>query len=372
MFLSRFIPSVLLSCVVGGCAWLPSTGPDASDVESQAQDRHVAVETVTPEMAETLWRQQTDVERQRVQKALDGLAQSNRASEVTLHPGDTLNVAMWTQPLWGSLSGDISATAAPVQKSDFGNFTVGNDGTITLPYAGKVSVAGKTQSAAQRYLSDRYSGMGRFQAPQIILTMGENPQQQVIVTGAANHPSVFNWRDGGLDLSHAITRAGGYIVYQEGQNTALSANRVVVVRGGVGYDLPIKVALETATPLSPGDRVVLEHRPAVSVLCLGGGWPQSTTENFDELPTLTKVMASGGGLNSQTAQGKAVYILTSDRQVIYKFLWDSLDGIQAAQKFPVQNGDVVYVAAAPSVRLQQITNILFGAAYPVGTAKAVY
>jgi len=82
-------------------------------------------------------------------------------------------------------------------------------------------------------------------------------------------------------------------------------------------------------------------------------------------------VASGGGLNGQAAQGRSVFVLSADRGTIYRFAWDSLDGLRAAQAFPVENGDIVYIASAPIVRIQQVTNILFSAAYPVATAKGL-
>ena len=133
----------------------------------------------------------------------------------------------------------------------------------------------------------------------------------------------------------------------------------------------MKAALESEIPLRPNDQVVLEHQPVVRVQCLGGGWAQDTVQSFDDIPSLSKVVASGGGLNAQTAQGASVFILSADRSVIYQFKWNSLSGLQAAQNFPVRNGDIVYIASAPIVRIQQVTNILFSAAYPVATAKGL-
>src|SRR5262249_29828235 len=108
----------------------------------------------------------------------------------------------------------------------------------------------------------------------------------------------------------------------------------------------------------------------INITCLGGGWPQNTVQSFDEIPTLSRVVASGGGLSVQQAQGASVYVLSADRQTIYSFAWNTLAGLQAAQKFPLADGDIVYVATAPLVRIQQVTNILFSAAYPASVARS--
>ncbi len=155
------------------------------------------------------------------------------------------------------------------------------------------------------------------------------------------------------------------------QGQALSANRVRILREGVAYDLPVRAALEAQVALAPNDQIVLEHRPLVRVQCLGGGWAQNNVQSFDDAPTLSKVVASGGWLNAQAAQGASVFVLSADRSIVYRFPWNSLAGLQAAQAFTVEDRAIVYIASAPIVRLQQVTNILFSAAYPVATAKGI-
>jgi polysaccharide export outer membrane protein len=350
---------------LAGCATFSSSGPSASAVAKQA----ARLETVTPESATAMWQRQQDLEHGRIQDALARLGQVLVPVDVRLYPGAKLGVALWVQPIAdGSTIG-----VGTVAKNDLGSFTVANDGTLSLPYVGIVPVSGQALEDAQRGLSARFAATRKFQAPQVTLTLEDNARQQIVVSGAVNHPTTVAWREGGVTLADALAQAGGAVVYEQDQvqGEGLTANRVSIVRKGIPYELPMRAALEADVPLRPNDQIVLEHRPAVRVQCLGGGWGQSSIQSFDDEPALSKVVASGGGLNAQTAQGASVFVLSADRTTIYQFRWDTLAGLQAAQRFPVDDGDIVYIASAPIVRLQQVTNVLFSAAYPVATAKGL-
>ena len=350
---------------LAGCSTFPSTGPSASAIAHQA----VRVETVTPEAAAAAWATRIGAEQQRVGDTLAALMRADEATLVRLYPGARLLVTLWTAPLV-SVSSDSGATPATVTKSDLGAFTVDDDGSVTLPYVGSVPVAGRTLQEARALLDQRFRATRKFLAPQTTLALEANRRQQIIVSGAANKPTVVDWREGGVGLAEAITQAGGSVLGGTTPANALTANHVVIMRKGARYELPVKTALESGVQLRPNDQVVLQHQLPINITCLGGGWPQNTVQSFDEIPTLSRVVASGGGLSVQQAQGASVYVLAADRQTIYAFPWNTLAGLQAAQKFPLGDGDIVYIATAPLVRIQQVTNILFSAAYPVSVARS--
>jgi polysaccharide export outer membrane protein len=360
---SALVPLGLLG--LAGCSTFSSSGPSASKVAKQA----VRLETLSPEAAAAMWRQKADAEEQQVHGVLAQLGQRQANVDVRLYPGSKLDVALWTQPVADGTSAGVGAVA----KADLGSFTVANDGTLSLPYVGTIAMSGETLLDAQKVLARQFAATRRFQAPQVSLTMQDNPHQQIIVAGATNRPAPLAWRDGGITLAEAITQGGGSLLVEQGQmqDQLLSANHVNVIRDGATYELPVKVALGSEVPLRPDDQVILEHQPLVRVQCLGGGWAQNTVQSFDDTPSLSKVVASGGGLNVQAAQGAAVFVLSADRSVIYRFPWNSLAGLQAAQAFPVGNGDIIYIAPAPIIKIQQVANILFSAAYPVATAKGL-
>lgn len=363
--IGRCLVAGLLTLGLAGCSTFPSTGPSAGRLAQEA----VRIDTISPETAAALWSQMEAGERARRSEVVAALSRSQPAPDVRLFPGARLSVVLWTQPLMSSSAASVGA----VLRNELGTFVVTNDGTVDLPYMGSVHMAGKDLQQAQAELTRRVAALRKFQAPEITITVQDNARQQIIVSGAANRPTVITWRDGGVTLAEAITQAGGPVVQNLGQlqGSFLTANVVSIVRNGATYDLPLRAALEAEVQLQPNDQLVIEHKPVVRVQCLGGGWMQSTVQSFDEVPSLAKVVAAGGGLNPQTAQGASVFVLSPDRSVIHEFRWNTLAGLQAAQQFPVRDGAIVYIASAPMVRIQQITQILFSAAYPITTAKGL-
>lgn len=358
---------------LNACTFLPTTGPSAGTLAHEASlAKTVHLEKMTPARATTLYTTLRASQNEAVRTAIAGLKSHHAAVPVTLEPGDKVDVTLWTQPMLAGLSANSNAQSSVIQKTDFGDYTVDGRGLLSLPYAGLVRVDALTVPGAERRISERFGRIGQFEQPQVTVTIARNRRQHIIVTGAANHPLILDWRTGGITLGDAITEAGGYRIFRRARGRDLTRNVVVVHRGASAYRLPMRVAVDSNVPLYPGDDVVLEHKTPVRVQCLGGGWAHDTQQRFDDTPTLAEVVASGGGLSTQRAQGAAVYVLSHDHRTIYEFPWDSLDGIRAAQIFPVQDDDVVYVSTSPSVKFQQIVGILFDAAYPVATGHAVF
>lgn len=370
--LSRSAVCVAGLMALGACSFLPSTGPSAGALEQEAKfASQVSLVNVSPASAHVIAASYQQAERTITQSTISKLNTGLRPVPVRMLPGDTVDVTLWTQPMLAGLSGNSNSRSSIVEKTDFGNFTVDDRGNLILPYAGRVSVMHLTIMQAEQRIAARFSKLEQFEQTQISLRITKNRRQHVIVTGAANHPLVVDWHTGGLSLSDAITEAGGYKIFQSTRGHDLATNRVLIQRGDRQFELPMKAALEADVQLNPGDVIVLQHETQVRVQCLGGGWMKDTMQSFDYTPSLAEVVASGGGLGTETAQGEAVYVLSQRQNTIYRFSWDTLAGLRASQAFPVQDGDIVYIATSPSVRFKQVANILFTAAYPIATANAV-
>lgn len=357
---------------LSACTFLPTTGPSAEAVRQEAKfAKQVHFVEVNPNIADiiaTSYRHEVQI---RAAHTVVELERLQKPVSVQMLPGDVVNVTLWTQPMLAGLSGNTNSQSSVINKTDLGNYTIDNAGDLVLPYAGQVPVPRMTVPEADGRIASRFAALGQFEQAQVSIAIVKNRRQHIVVTGAANHPLIVDWQTGGVTLSDAITKAGGYKIFTATKNHDLTTNEVVIQRGVQRFSLPMAAAIESNVPLYPGDVVILEHKTKVRVQCLGGGWSSNTLQSFDYTPTLSAVVAAGGGLSAATAQGKAVYVLSSDHDKIYQFPWDTLAGLQAAQSFPVENGDIVYIATSPSATFQQVVNILFDAAYPIATAHAV-
>ncbi|HWW64824.1 MAG TPA: polysaccharide biosynthesis/export family protein [Sphingomonadaceae bacterium] len=349
------------------CGTLPGAGPSPGALKA-APD--VDVVSVTPAMAEAMAAKEARAQADAVAHALDALGTTTTPPAFTFGPGAAMTLTLW------SFSPKPGAEDGP-QPTALGSHTVAADGTILLPYAGQVRLAGLTLGQAQAALTRRFEALGLFYKPSIAIDVGAVPQGSVLVTGAVGAPKSLAWPPQGLTLGEALTQAlgDGNSLFGEGDATTTSATatRVAVLRGDrTVAELPIAAALEQKIPLRPDDRILVRKSPAVQVAVLGAGIQGNSVQRFAEVPTLTQVLGRAAGLNANSANDHAVFVLRrreGEKPVLYDFAWNKAQGVVAANSFPVENGDLVYVAEAPIISVQRVINILFQVALPAQVFK---
>jgi len=352
----------LVMLLEGGCSILTGGGPSTGAV---ANSRDVDIVKVTPQEAVAQAAVVSDAEKADIDHELSQLGSKVEAPVFAFGPGASLTVTLW------SYSPRPDGPAAP-GPTPLGAYVVSADGAIALPYVGGVNLTGLTLEQAQDTIKQRYAALGLFQSPSIAIEVGAAPQGHVTVTGSVGQPRIIPWNPAGITLADALTQSLGDGTSLLGQANDLSSNisaiRVAVVRGAQPpVELPISIALERSIPLRPGDQVVVKKAPAVEVTVLGPGIQNNGVFGFAESPPLTQVLAKAAGVNPNAANNHAVFILRKrqgDRPVLYDFAWNRAQGLIAASRFPVKNGDLVYVAEAPIVSAQRVIAIIFQLALP--------
>jgi polysaccharide export outer membrane protein len=83
---------------------------------------------------------------------------------------------------------------------------IDNDGQVTLPFVGRVGLAGLTVTDAEKQLTDRLSEF--IQHPQIQLNVVESHSQPVSVFGAVRNPGAYQL-EGRKTLAEILSMAGG-------------------------------------------------------------------------------------------------------------------------------------------------------------------
>ena len=159
------------------------------------------------------------------------------AQEVTAHPGDGLSVTVLGEK---ELSGRVA---------------VRDDGTITLPLAGSVKVAGQTTAVIARLITERLAEY--VKNPQVTVEMVERASIKVTVSGAVRSPGVyFVARDS--RVADALAVAGGTI-------PAADPSRLSLIRGSRSemYDYRRFLAagdMSQNPVLDTGDNVLIAER----------------------------------------------------------------------------------------------------------------
>lgn len=363
--LLRVLPLLPLMGSLSACAFMPSAGPHASLILDPKYN-DVPVVEVTDQIAQQLQADYSSAQEAALQQIIAEVSIPEQ-SRIVLSPGDIVQLALWSQ----TSDSQTGVSSAP-KPQEFGHYPVDLQGRVDLPYVGNVSVRNMTPAQAEAVIARRYAAISLFPQAVASLLVEENKSQNIVVMGAVNTPTVLNWSEGGVDLAEAVAKAGGFKVFDPSKaGSDLSVNNVLLVRTGKNFDIPMKTALERPIPLHPGDRIVLQHKPAVRALCLGGGWKTPTAVPFDTPPTLAEVLSGGGDMNPTTAQGRAIFVFKHDKRIIYRINFDRPDGMEAAQHFPIEDRDMVYIPVSRSVTLQQAVGIIMTAAYPAMMGAAI-
>jgi polysaccharide export outer membrane protein len=87
--------------------------------------------------------------------------------------------------------------------------TVGRDGSVELPSAGKIQLAGATPESAQAAVLQACHQQGVAQSSVVQVSLVQPRQHRITVTGAVQHPGVYTLPRQSSNLVSALAAAGG-------------------------------------------------------------------------------------------------------------------------------------------------------------------
>jgi polysaccharide export outer membrane protein len=361
--------AIAAAVFISGCATLPSAGPSVVEMRRLPA---VDIVQVTPEGAASAARAATAAGDAAIAHTLAVLQSPITDPVFRLGRGDTVDVTLWSFSPWPGSSqpgGNPGAIA-------LGSFTLPADGDVLLPFAGSTRLAGLTLAEAQAAISAHYARLRILESPSAAIRLAAAPRSDILVTGTVGQPKTLAWTPAGISLAQAVTSAlgDGNAVLGQGDNaSADAAIRVDVLRGSAPpAELPIGVALAHTIPLHPGDRVVVRKVRALEVTVLGGGARKPGIYGFGKQAMLANVLAQASGLDGNVADSHAVFVLrrrADGPPQLYDFAWNRVQGVIASNQFPMQDGDLVYVAEAPIVAVQKVIGILFQLTLPAQLLK---
>ena len=381
--LKAIITPMLLAAVTG-CAgnWLPTSGPSSSVMEgaskSTPENPNPIIELV--EINSAVTRQLSESEKKH--SFADAFV-AVRDTTYIVNPGDILEISVWeaspallfgTSPSFAGLStggsGGSKNTSLPDQM-------IAKDGYITVPFAGRIKVAGKTLAKIETEIVEALKGKANY--PQVIARLTRNATMNVTVVGEVNQSIVLPLTPRGERLLDAIAVAGG--VKQPVEKTTVQISRNSVVKS-MALEQIIQDPKQNIR-LSPGDVVTAFFQP-YSFTALGATGKNDEISFVAQGITLTQAMARVGGLQDQRSDVKGVFIFrfeepdalklnqqpkSTDQDgkvpVVYRLDFSDPAAFFVAQNFKVKNKDVIYVANASSVELNKFLNIMVSVIYPI-------
>ncbi|AAV89535.2 polysaccharide export system periplasmic protein [Zymomonas mobilis subsp. mobilis ZM4 = ATCC 31821] len=293
-------------------------------------------------------------------------------------PGDVLRISIYeagtrlfigNSNRYGYTGVDPSASA-----EHFDIVAVDAMGTIKLPYAGRLRVAGLRVVQIQHLIEEAFATQS--QKPQAMVSVLENVANTVYVGGdnatKASRMPLTLYREHLLDA----------VSYVGGPRASLLADTVVIFsRSGK----TVKQRLDHITPespdnlaLLPGDRIELVKRPRTFEVFGAGSRVEQMAFNNPEV-SLAEALARGGGPNDNISDPRAVFLMrfvpdetapNKERPVVYQLNMLDPASYFMAQRFTLRDKDVLYISSAKLTRAIKAANIVNQIFAPLLIARA--
>lgn len=295
--------------------------------------------------------------------------------------GDVLEVSIWEAPPAALFGGSGTTAIAPRQNqlsttATLPELLVSLEGTVFIPFAGTIRVAGRTPEAIEAEIVRLLSG--KAHQPQVIVRIARNASTNATVVGEVENSARVPLTPKGETLLDALAEAGG--VRQPSARMTLQ-----ITRGDKVVAMPMDEVIRNPAEnvvLAAGDVVTAIFQPySFSVLGAAGRTDEIVFESTGI--SLAQALGRVGGLQDQRANAKGVFIFRWEepdnvvappggptdargrRPVIYRVDMRNPATLFLAQNFAMRNGDVVYVANAPITEFQQFVNIIASTVLPL-------
>jgi protein involved in polysaccharide export with SLBB domain len=245
------------------------------------------------------------------------------------------------------------------------------DGAITVPYAGRIPVLGKTAPEIEELIKQRL--LGKALMPEILVLVAPGPANSVAVSGEGIRGQRVPLSQQGERLLQVIAAAGG---------ARLPVRDLVVrlSRDGVTASIPYQRLVEEPTEdiyVRPGDTVTIARVPKTFTVLGASQLNFAFKINAPDF-TLEEALAKAGGLNDATAAPGGVFLFRYEGDkvvralgeplathasggvspVVYRFDLNDPKVYLLARRFPVRDKDIIFVAEASGLMLYRFLHAL--------------
>jgi polysaccharide export outer membrane protein len=370
--------SSLAALAVSGCStypdWLPASGASRQQVqENHDSGRVEGIQLV--DVNDALARKLAASKRLgQFANTFPAVASNN----YVIGPGDVIEVTIWETP--PALLFSTVSPGSPTMTSATNGVTlpaqmVASDGTIAIPFAGRVTVKGHTTEQIEAAVVRQLKGKANL--PQVLVSVTKNNASNVTVVGDVTTSTMMPLTPKGERLLDALAFAGG--VKQPVDRMAVQLSR-----GNVTAAMPLDSIIRDPKQnvmLKPGDVVTALFQPqSFSVLGATGKNDEITFEA--QGISLAQALARSGGLNDNRADARGVFVFRFEDAklvdpkgqsvkstngtipVVYEIDLRDPAAFFVTQNFPVQDHDVIYVTNSPGAELRKFLSYIAMVAAP--------
>lgn len=372
MQVKKLAPIALLASLAG-CATLPTSGPTRKQIEkSAAAEAGLPIKLVPIVSA-------SDLPPPASASATGFLPDLIPPPTDMVGPGDVLDISIYEAGVTlfaGSGGGGAGGQANPltadpgVRVQNLPPSRVSDDGVISIPYGGKLRVAGHTLTEIAAMIRGALRQLS--QNPQVAVTLAQTISNSIIMSGEVAKPGRLVLQTNRERLSDVIALAGGY--RGNGHDLALR-----VIRGNENFDIRMDDLISSPSldvRAYPGDRLMLINAPR-SFAVLGAGGKVEQLPFTRSSITLAEAMANAGGVSPNFGDPKAVFIFRyvrdgqgNEAPVVYYINMMNAGSYFLAQRFDMKDHDVLYFSNAASNQPSKLFQLISQLFTPLVTVAA--
>jgi polysaccharide biosynthesis/export protein len=299
--------------------------------------------------------------------------------------GDAIVVSIWEAAGGGLFSGAPNDQVSSGSRSvTIPEQVVGQDGAISVPFAGRIHVAGRLPLEVQREIEKHLAD--KAIEPQVLVTISKSETNVVTVNGEVVAGARVPLSIKGDRLLDLIAEAGG-------AKSPVYETYVRLSRDGITATIPMEALVSDPAEniyAQPADVLTLVKQP--ETFTVFGATGSNAQINFpSEHVTLVEAMAKAGGLQDLRSDPAGVFLLRFEpppvvralgrpdlatgpegtTPVVYRLDMSDAQAYFLAQRFPIEDKDIIYVANADMNELQKFFTLLNTLTGPVITGIVV-
>jgi polysaccharide biosynthesis/export protein len=375
---------VALPTIVCSCSALPGSGPLAIDVVSQEKSDRQLGGYVVVDIDERVAGITGSQPRESFKRVFPN---TGPAPDLRIGVSDSVVVTIWEAAAGGlfSASPTLTGLSAGSRTATIPEQVVARDGTIEVPYAGRLKVAGLRPGQVEQTIVKALTG--KAIEPQAVVTISRNLSNTVTVGGEVGSGARIPLSTKGDRILDAIAAAGGIRIPAYDSFVRLTRGQHTV---SVAYNALLANPDENIYVL-PGDIITVVRDPQRFTAFGGTGRNESIPFESSGI-TLEEAIAKAGGLNDVRADPEGIFLLRFEptsvaaqlapgrappsagnlTPVVYRLNLRDANSFFLARSFPMKDKDILYVANSMSDPVQKFLSLVGTISSPVISGASVY
>jgi polysaccharide export outer membrane protein len=299
--------------------------------------------------------------------------------------GDTVQINIWEAGSGGlfTMAGDRGQGAT--RSGTLPEQVVARDGSVNVPFAGRIRVAGKTPVEIERLIVERLAG--KTADPQAMVAVSRTVTHSATVTGDVTAGARVPLSTNGDRVLDVIASAGGI-------KAPVHESFITITRDGTSLSVPMQAILANSKEnvyVRPGDIITVYRAP--QSFTAFGATGRNAVIGFDAGGiALDEAIAKSGGLLDDRSDAKGVFVLRYEPTtlvrnypnvppsllnghvvpVAYRLDMRDPTSLFRARLFKMRDKDILYVSHAPITEVEKVFRLFQVLSSPAVTGTAVY